>query len=72
MRSRVRFYTELGFNPRAREGAKRALVQHLFKNVESSSAENISTSSERASIGEQLTFDPALLGTSAPKHDPKK
>jgi len=70
--ARSRFYLELGFNPRASEGAKRAFSRHLSRVAASPSAENISTSLEPAPIGEQLAFDSALLGPPLSKPNPKK
>ena len=72
MRSKARLFADLGFNSGAQEGVKQAFVRHLFKNAAASSAENISITSEQSARGEQLTFDPALLGAPTPRPDPKK
>jgi len=54
---------DMGFNADAPEATQRAFIRHLVRAAESTSLRNSSHKVELKPSGEQLSFDPEVLGT---------
>lgn len=65
MQSAAEILAELGFKTGSSKSVQEAFLKHLFKNANATSAQKLSTNSEQARVGDQLSFAADLLGTSA-------
>lgn len=63
---------EMGFKADSPEPTQRAFFRHLVRAAELTSARNSSQKFELARAGEQLSFDPEVLGSSPTEPIKKK